>query len=413
MTADRRGGGGSTSSSKIALNIALFITVVPVALAGTKEYGPGVTDTEIKLGQTMPYSGPISALSTVGKAQSAYFDMINAEGGVNGRKIKLISLDDGYNPAKTVEQTRKLIEDEGVLALFSPLGTVTNEAIHKYVNDRKVPHLFIANNLLRFSDPENYPWTIPSIRPSFYHEAKAYAQYILRNRPNAKIAILHVNEDTGKEYLTGLREGLGARAQSMLIAEATLDVFDPSIDSQIIALHSSGADTLVTIAGPKHCAMAIRKLYDLQWKPLHIVPFFCSALKAVLASVGYDKAEGLVSSAVAKDPADPQWRDDPATREYLAWAKKWFAHADELDWDNVLSYSAAQLMVHVLRQCGDDLSRDNLLRQATNVKDLQLPMMLPGIKVDLSPTDYLPVESMQMIRFDGKRWVRVGGLVGR
>ena len=378
-----------------------------------KHYGPGATDAEIKLGQTMPYSGPISALSTVGKAQSAYFEMVNAQGGVNGRKVKLISLDDGYNPAKTVEQTRRLVEDDGVLGLFSPLGTVTNEAIHKYVNDRKVPHLFIANNLRRFSDPEHHPWTVPSIRPSFYHEAKAYAQYILRVRPNAKIAILHGNEDTGKEYFSGLMDVLGARAGSMLLAEATLDMSDPSIDSQIIALHSSGADTLITVAGPKHCAMAIRKLYDLQWRPLHIVPFFCSALKAVLQTVGYEKAEGLVSSAVAKDPADPQWRDDAATKDYLAWAQKWFSQGDPLDWDNVLGYSAAQLMVHVLGQCGDDLSRENLLRQATNVTDLQLPMLLPGIKVNVTPTDYLPVKNMQMIRFDGKRWVRIGDLVGR
>jgi branched-chain amino acid transport system substrate-binding protein len=395
------------------LNLILVGALMGTALQATaeKKYGPGVTDTEIKLGQTMPYSGPISALSTVGKSQVAYFNMINATGGVNGRKIKLISLDDGYNPARTVEHTRKLVEQENVLAIFNSLGTITNGAIQKYLNDRKIPHLFIATNLLRWSDPKQFPWTTPSIRPSFYHEARIYADYIKRTRPNAKIAILYANEDTGKEYYSGLKEGLGERAKTMLIAEATHDVFDPTIDSQLVALKASGADTLVTIAGPKHCAMAIRKLHDLQWKPLHIVPFFCSAIKAVLEPVGFDKAEGLISSAVAKDPADPQWRDDPAMNEYLAWAKKWFPDGDPLDWDNALSYSAAQLMVQVLKQCGDDLTRENLLRQATNIKDVQLPLMLPGIKVDLSPTDYLPIEDMQLIRFDGKRWVRIGELI--
>lgn len=398
-----------------ALKLIFVVALAATSLhaAAEKKYGPGVTDTEIKLGQTMPYSGPISALGTVGRVQSAYFESINAAGGINGRKIKLISLDDGYNPAKTVEHTRMLVERENVLAIFNSLGTITNGAIQKYLNDRKIPHLFIATNLLRWSDPKQFPWTTPSIRPSFYHEAKAYADFILRTRPNAKIAILYASEETGKEYYAGLMDGLGARAKSMLVGEVNFSGMDPTVDSQIIALKGTGADTLVTIAGPKHCAMGIRKVHDLQWKPLHIVPFFCSAIKAVLEPVGFEKAEGLISSAVAKDPADPHWQDDPAMKEYLAWAKKWFTAGDPLDWDNALGYSAAKLMADVIKRCGDDLTRDNLLKQATNINNLQLPLMLPGVTVNLSPTDYLPIKKMQLIRFDGKRWVRMGELIGQ
>jgi ABC-type branched-subunit amino acid transport system substrate-binding protein len=398
----------------ILVGLALmFVAPQPSFLwAEGKKYGPGVTDHEIKLGQTMPYSGPVSALSTVGKAQSAYFDMINAKGGVNGRKIKLISLDDGFNPAKTVEHTRELIENDNVLALFSPLGSITNGAIHKYVNDKKVPHLFIANNLLKWSDPQHYPWTIPSIRPSFYLEARVFGKYILQVRPDAKIAVLYLNEDMGHEYLAGLKAGLGARAQTMLVATATHNVSDPTVDSQIVTLKSSDANTLLTVATPKHCAMVIRKLHDIGWQPLHIVPFFCSAIGAVLEPVGFDKSMGLISSAVAKDPSDPQWRGDPALAEYLTWAKQWFPDGDALDWDNVLGYSAAQLMVYVLKQSGEDLTRENVLRQATNIKNLQLPMMLPGIKIDTGPTDYFPVKQLQLIRFDGKRWVHVGEITG-
>jgi branched-chain amino acid transport system substrate-binding protein len=392
--------------------IAAISASAPIALAQSKRYGPGVSDSEIKLGQTMPYSGPLSPLSAVGKSGAAYFDLINAQGGVNGRRVRLISLDDAYNPAKTVEHTRSLIEQERVLALFASLGGATNGAIHKYVNDRGVPHLFISTNLMRWADPQRFPWTIQSIRAPFYLEGKIYGQHVARVRPNAKIALLHFLEDTAKDYVAGFKEGLGERAPSMIVAQATHDFGDPTVDSQIISLQASGADTLLTLAGPKHASMAIRKVYDMGWRPLHIVPFFASSIGEVLKPAGLEKSVGLISSAVAKDPADPQWRDDPAMKDYLAWAKRWYS-GDANAWDSVVGYSKAQLLVHILKQCGDDLTRENLLRQATNIRDLQLPMLLPGIQVTLSPSDYLPIENLQLVRFDGQRWVSFGPIVGR
>ena len=395
------------------LFLAVFLTQPLEVFAQAKNYGPGVSDNEIKLGQTMPYSGPVSALSALGKAELAYFDMLNTSGGVKGRKIKLISLDDGYNPAKTVEQTRALVENENVLALFSSLGGATNGAIHKYVNDKKIPHLFIASNLMRWADPEHFPWTIQSIRAPFYLEGQVYARYILRVHPKAKIAILYFHEDTAKDYLAGFKSVLGDKAASMIVSEATHDFNDPTVDSQIVTLKASGADTLLTLAGPKHAAMAIRKVYDIGWRPLQIVPFFASSIGAVLKPAGLEKSIGLISSAVAKDPSDAQWRDDPAVKDYLAWARTWYPNGDLMAWDNVVGYSKGQLMAEVLRRCDDDLTRENLLRQATHIKHLQLPMMLPGITIDLSPSDYLPIEQVQLIRFDGKQWVRFGEIEGR
>ena len=394
-----------------AFIVAAFIAQSPAH--AEKKYGPGVTDSEIKLGQTMPYSGPASALSAAGKAHAAYFAMVNANGGVNGRKIKLISLDDGYSPPKTVEQTRKLVELEQVLALFSPIGTASNSAIHKYVNVNKVPHLFIGSNLMRWADPEHFPWTIMTLRPPFQLEARLFANHILKIRPNAKIAVLYQNDDFGKDNLKGLKDTLGDKAGMMIVAEASYELSDPSIDSQIVTLKGSGADTLVEFATTKFGSQAIRKTYDIGWKPLHFVAFLSSSVGAVLRPAGLEKAVGLISSAVLKDPSDPQWRDDPAVKGYMAWAKQWYPEGDLMDWINVLGYTSAQLMVEVLRQCGDDLTRENVLRQATHIKDLQLPMMLPGIKINTSPTDYLPVEQAQLIRFDGERWVRFGDIVGR
>jgi branched-chain amino acid transport system substrate-binding protein len=394
-----------------ALIVATFIAQGPAH--AEKTYGPGVTDTEIKLGQTMPYSGPASAISAAGKAQAAYFAMVNDNGGVNGRKIKLISLDDGYSPPKTVEQTRKLVESENVLALFSPPGTASNAAIHKYVNANKVPHLFIGSNLMRWADPEHFPWTIQTVRPPFHLDAKFFADYILKTRPNAKIAVLYQNDDYGKDYLSGLKDGLGNKAGKMIVAEASYELSDPTVDSQIVTLKGSGADTFADFTTTKFGAQAIRKAYDINWKPLHLVAFLASSVGAVLRPAGLEKAVGLISSAVAKDPSDPQWRDDPGVKAYLAWAKQWYADGDPEDWINVIGYSSAQLMVEVLKRCGDELTRENLLHHATDIKDVQLPMMLPGIKINISPKDYLPVEQAQLMRFDGERWVRFGDILGR
>jgi branched-chain amino acid transport system substrate-binding protein len=397
-----------------AIAVSGALTLIPCNMVhANKNYGPGVTDTEIKLGQTMPYSGPASALSAIGKAQVAYFAMINANGGVSGRKVTLISLDDGYNPPKTVEQTRKLVESENVLALFSPLGTASNAAIHKYVNAHKVPHLFIASNLTRWADPEHFPWTIQTLRPPFPLDAKFFVNYILKTRPDAKIAVLYQNDDLGKDYLKGLKDALGDRAGKMIVAEAAHELTDPTVDSQIVTLKGSGADTFADFTTPKFGAQAIRRAYDIGWKPLHLIAFPASSVGTVLKPAGLQKAVGLISSAVAKDPSDPQWRDDPAVKEYLAWAKQWYPEGDPMDWNNVFGYTTAQLMVKVLKQCGDELTRENLLHHATDIKDLQLPMMLPGIKINTGPKDYLPVEQAQLMRFDGERWVRFGEIVGR
>lgn len=393
--------------------IFLFYSLSALQAYAEKTYGPGVTDTEIKIGQTMPYSGPASSLGTMGKTEVAYFAMINASGGINGRRITLISLDDAYTPPKTFEQTRKLVEAEQVLALFSPLGTAANAAIHKYVNANKIPHLFIGSNLMRWADPEHFPWTIMTLRPPFQLEAKLFADHILKVRPAAKIAVLYQNDDYGKDNLKGLKDALGEKAAIMIVAEASYELTDPNIDSQIVTLKGSGADTFVEFTTTKFGAQAIRKTYDIGWKPLHLVAFLASSVSAVLRAAGLEKAVGVISSVVAKDPSDPQWHNDPALKEYLAWFKQWYPDGDPEAWNNVMGYNAAQLMVQVLKRCGDDLTRENLLRQATNIKDLQLPMMLPGIKINTSPTDYLPVEQAQMMRFDGERWVRFGEIVGR
>ena len=396
------------------LGVIVPILLLSVSAArAEKIYGPGVTDTEIKIGQTMPYSGPASALSTTGKAQAAHFAMINANGGVNGRKINFISLDDGYSPPKTVEQTRRLVEVDQVLALFGSLGTASNSAIHKYVNANKVPHLFIASNLMRWADPEHFPWTMQNIRPPFQLDAKLFADYILKIRPNAKIGVLYQNDDYGKDFLKGLKDALGDKAGAMIVAEASYELTDPSVDSQVVTLKGSGADTFANFTTPKFGAQAIRRAYDIGWKPLHLIAFPASQVGSVLRPAGLEKAVGLISTAVTKDPGDPQWRGDPAVKEYLAWAKRWYPDGDAMEWNSVFGYSLAQLIVYVLKGCGDELTRENVLRRATDIKDLQLPMMLTGIKVNTGPKDYLPVEQAQLVRFDGERWVRFGELVGR
>jgi branched-chain amino acid transport system substrate-binding protein len=359
----------------------------------------------------MPYSGPASALSVAGRAQAAYLSMINDRDGINGRKIKLISLDDSYNPTKTVEHTRQLVEGEQVLLIFSPLGTAPNMAIYKYLNAKKGPHLFVSSSASRWNDPVNLPWTMTTFRPSFEIEARTYAQYIVQTRPNAKIGVLYQNDEMGKDYLKGLREGLGARTAQMLVSEQSHELTDATVDSQVIALKASGADVLLTFTTPKFGAQAIRKVHDLGWKPLHIVGFPASAIKAVLEPAGLDKSVALMSSSVTKDPSDPQWRDDAGIKEYLAIMKRYYPDGDLDDWSNVGGFTTAQLLVHVLKQCGDDLTRENVMRQAASIQDLELPLLLPCIRVNTSKTDYLPVDQIQLIRFDGKRWVRIGELI--
>jgi branched-chain amino acid transport system substrate-binding protein len=391
---------------------AVLVTGVSVAVVGAeKRYAPGISDTEIKIGQTMPYSGAASAWGADGLAELAYFKMLNERGGVNGRKIRLISLDDAYSPPKTVEQTRKLVEQEQVAFIFSPLGTPTNTAIHKYLNERKVPQLFVATGASKWADPKHFPWTM-GWQPSYATEARIYARYILDLKPDAKIGVLFQNDDYGKDYLAGLKEGLGERYANMVVGEASYEVTDPTVDSQVVTLQATGADVFIDISGPKFAAQAIRKAYDIGWHPLHFLNTVGSAVGAVLQPAGLEKSVGIITARYYKDPSDPQWQDDPAFREWLAWMKKYNPDANVNDYYNVLGYNLAMTLVHVLKQCGDDLSRENVMHQAANIHSLELPMLLPGVAINTSPTDFRPLKQMRLVRFDGKTWRTFSELIG-
>ncbi|HKW54152.1 MAG TPA: ABC transporter substrate-binding protein [Stellaceae bacterium] len=399
--------------------VAAFATVIVIlalgwsaaAHAAGKRYEPGISDTEITIGQTMPYSGAASAWGADGLAELAYFKMLNEQGGVNGRKIRLISLDDGYSPAKTVEQTRKLVEQEQVAFIFSPLGTPTNTAIQKYLNERKVPQLFVATGASKWADPKHFPWTM-GWQPSYATEARIYGRYILEHKPDAKIAVLFQNDDYGKDYLAGLREGLGDEYGKMVLAEASYEVTDPTVDSQIVTLQATGADVFVDIAGPKFAAQAIRKAYDIGWRPMHFLNTVGSAVGAVLQPAGVEKSVGIVTARYYKDPSDPQWKDDPAFQEWLAWMKKYNPDANVNDYYNVLGYNLAMTLVHVLKQCGDDLSRESIMRHAADIHDLELPMLLSGVAINTSPTDFRPLRQMRLVRFDGHTWQSFSELIG-
>jgi ABC-type branched-subunit amino acid transport system substrate-binding protein len=394
-----------------ALLSAAAVLSLAQPAAAQKKYGPGASDTEIKLGQTMPYSGPASAYGAIGKAEAAYFKMVNEQGGINGRKVELISLDDSYSPPRTVEQVRKLVEEEQVLALFQTLGTPTNTAIHKYVNAKKVPHLFVATGATKWGDPKNFPWTI-GFQPSYQVEAKTYAKYILKNKPDAKVAILFQNDDYGKDYVKGFKDGLGDKAMSLIVAEVSYEVTDPTIDSQIVTLKSSGADVLFDVTTPKFAAQAIRKSYDIGWKPLHLLNNVSSSVGAVLVPAGLDKSIGLITALYGKDPTDPQWAKDPGMQRWRDFMAKYMPGADTNDFNYVYGYGAAQLMTLVLKACGDDLTRENLMKQAASLKDVVLDTSLPGIKINSGPSDYFLIEQLQLARFDGKRWVLFGDVVG-
>ena len=382
-----------------------------VALAD-KKYGPGASDTEIKIGQTMPYSGPLSAYGIIGRTEQGYFRMINEQGGINGRKINLISLDDGYSPPRTVEQIRKLVEEEEVLFTFQTLGTPPNTAIHKYMNAKKVPQLFVATGATKWGDPQNFPWTM-GWQPNYQTESRIYAAYVLKNHPNAKIGILFQNDDYGKDYLKGFKDGLGSKAASMIVAELSYETSDPTIDSQIVSLKASGADVFFNITTPKFAAQAIRKAYDIDWKPLQLLNNVSSSIATVLEPAGLDKSVGLITTAYLKDPADPAWKNDPGMKDFLAFMAKYVPEGNPHDGGTFYGYSAEQTLVQVLKQCGDDLTRENVMRQAANVKGLELPMLLPGIKINTSPTDFYPVEEEQLAKFNGKSWVRFGELMSR
>jgi branched-chain amino acid transport system substrate-binding protein len=389
--------------------VAVLLIAAP-ALA-QKKYAPGVSDAEIRIGQTMPYSGPASAYGTIGRAEAAYFAKINEEGGVNGRRITLLSLDDGYSPPKTFEQTRRLVEQENVALIFSSLGTPTGVVVHKYLNEKKVPQLFQASGATFWGDPEHFPWSI-GWQPNYQTEGAIYGRYLLKVKPDAKVAVLYQNDDAGRDYVAGFKAGLGAAAaQRMIVAVATYETTDPTLESQIVSLQGSGADVLFDNSTPKFAAQAIRKVYDVGWRPLHFMMSVASSVSAVLEPAGLDKSQGLVSAAYLKDPNDAQWKDDPGMKDWLAFMQRYYPEGNLGDVFNVSGYSVAQTLVQVLRQCGDDLSRENIMRQAANL-DLELPMLLPGIKVHTSPNSFYPVQRMRLARFEGKQWVLFGEVIG-
>ena len=388
-----------------------FALTVPAALA-QKKYDPGASDTEIKIGQTMPYSGPASAFGTIGKIEAAYFRKINDDGGINGRKINFISLDDAYSPPKTVEMVRRLVEQDEVLLLFGSLGTPSNTAIHKYMNAKKVPQLFIASGASKWNDPKQYPWTM-GLQPNYQAEASIYARHILQTRPNAKIGVLYQNDDFGKDYLKGLKDGLGDKAAAMIVALASYEAADPTIDSQIVQLQSSGADVFINITVPKFTAQAIRKAYDIGWKAVQYVTNVSSSVGAVLQPAGLDKSVGLITAAYLKNPSDPQWDNDPAMIEWRTFMKKYYPDGDLADSSNTAGYGAARTLVQVLKQCGDTLTRENVMKQAANLKNFDDGMTLPGIRSNTSPTDFAPIKALQLSRFDGKQWMSFGAIMGQ
>jgi branched-chain amino acid transport system substrate-binding protein len=372
-----------------------------------RKYDPGASDSEIKIGNIMPYSGPISSYSVIGKTEAAYFEKINAEGGINGRKIKFISYDDSSNPAKTVEQARKLVEGDEVLLIFQSLGGSMNIAIEKYLNDRKVPQLFVSAPNKRFGDPKNFPWTM-GWSPTADNEGRIYAQYLLKNHPSSRVGVLYLNVDVGKEYLMALKEGLDGKMQ--VVAEVPYEITDPTVDSQVISLKESGADIIFLAATPKTAVQAIRKMAELNWKPIRLLASISNSIGAVMKPAGLEVANGILSAGYLKDPSDPLLKDDPAVKEWEVFMAKYYPEGDRTNTFTAYGYLVAQTMVQVLRQCGDDLTRENVMRQAANIKDLELGLLLPGIKINTSPTDYFPVKHMQMTRFNGETIELLGPL---
>jgi branched-chain amino acid transport system substrate-binding protein len=389
-----------------AMLAAGLLAVAPAWAANA----PGVTDSEILIGQTSPYSGPASAYSANSKVEIAYFNMIDDQGGINGRKIRILSLDDGYNPAKTVELTRRLVEQDNVAFIFSTIGTPTNIAIRKYLNDRKVPDVFVASGGDFWGDYQHYPWSI-GLLPSYRVEATIYAKYILKEKPDAKVALLYQNDDFGKDYLGGLKDGFGADFDKRVVKIETYQVTDPTIDSQIVSLQGSGADVLVSGTTAKFGAQAIRKVAELGWHPLHLISYVSSSVGAVLKPAGEDKAVGLITASYGKDPGDPRWKDDAGMNQWRAFMTKYLPAVPQTDNNYVAGYQYAETLAQVLRQCGNDLSRENIMRQATNLHNLTEDVLLPGIVINTSPTDYHPVKQMQLQRFDGTSWVLFGDVI--
>jgi ABC-type branched-subunit amino acid transport system substrate-binding protein len=400
----------------IATRLAIASTALALfaaasgALAAEKKYDTGASDTEIKIGNIMPYSGPASAYGIVGRTEAAYFRKINDAGGINGRKINFISYDDSYSPPKTVEQARKLVESDEVLFIFNSLGTPPNSAIHKYMNQKKVPQLFVATGATKWNDPKDFPWTM-GWQPNYQSEARIYAKYLLKEKPDARIAVLYQNDDYGKDYLKGLKDGLGARAATMIVAEESYETTEPTIDNHIVKLKATGADVFVDITTPKFAAQAIKKTAEVEWKALHILNNVGASVGSVIKPAGFDNAQGIISAAYVKDASDPQWKDDAGMKQFLEFMAKDFPEGDKLDFNAVVGYGVAQTLVQVLKQCGDDLTRENIMKQAANLKDFRTEVLLPGIAINTSPSDFAPVSQLQLMRFKGEKWELFGEVI--
>ncbi|NEV80028.1 MULTISPECIES: ABC transporter substrate-binding protein [unclassified Rhodopseudomonas] len=401
----------SLRSHAAALSAAVLLSFAASngALA-QKKYDPGASDTEIKIGNIMPYSGPASAYGVIGRTEAAYFKMINDKGGINGRKINFVSYDDAYSPPKTVEQARKLVESDEVLLIFNSLGTPPNSAIHKYMNSKKVPQLFVATGASKWNDPKNYPWTM-GWQPNYQSETQIYAKYILKEMPNAKIAVLYQNDDYGKDYLKGFEDGLGAKGQSMIVMKESYEVSEPTIDNHIVKLKSTGADVFINITTPKFAAQAIKKLAEVGWKPTHFLNNVSASVGSVIKPAGYENAQGVISAAYLKDVSDDQWKDDAGMKEFLAFMDKEFPEGNKLDGGTVVGYGVAQTLVEVLKKCGDNLTRENVMKQAASLKDYRTEVLLPGIKINTSATDFAPVSQLQLMRFKGEKWELFGDVI--
>ncbi|MGY4282316.1 branched-chain amino acid transport system substrate-binding protein [Bradyrhizobium sp. LM2.7] len=401
-----------------AMHVRLGAVAAALALAATfstaasaqKKYDTGASDTEIKIGNIMPYSGPASAYGVIGKTEEAYFRKINAEGGINGRKINFISYDDAYSPPKTVEQARKLVESDEVLLIFQSLGTPSNSAIQKYMNSKKVPQLFVATGATKWNDSQNFPWTM-GWQPNYQSEARIYAKYILQKMPNAKIAVLYQNDDYGKDYLKGIKEGLGAKAASMIVAEESYETSEPTIDSHIVTLKATGADVFFNITTPKFAAQAIKKNAEIGWHPTHFLNNVSVSIGSVMKPAGFEASQGIVSSNYYKDPTDPQWKDDPAMKAWNEFLDKYYPEANRTDSSVMYGYIVAQALVHVLKACGDDLTRANVMKQAASIKDFEPAGLLPGIKANTGPTDFAPLSQLQLMRFKGESWELFGDVL--
>lgn len=389
---------------------ALAFALLVSAANAQKKYDPGATDTEIKVGQTVPFSGPASAYASIGKTQAAYFKMINDQGGINGRKINLIQYDDAYSPPKAVEQVRKLVESDEVLLTFQIIGTPSNAAVQKYLNSKKVPQLFAATGASKFTDPKNFPWTM-GYNPNYFVEGRIYGQYILKEYPNAKIGVLYQNDDLGKDYLNGIKAGLGDKAAKMIVTEASYEVSDPTVDSQILKIKDAGTDLFFSATTPKQAAQAIKKIAEIGWKPVQIVDINATSVGAVMKPAGLDAAKGVISVNYGKDPLDPTWKDDAGMKRYFDFMAKYYPDGDKDSNFNTYGYGTAQLLAHVLQQCGDNLTRENVMKQAASLKDVVGDIALPGIKANTSPTDYRVNKQLQMMKFNGERWELFGPIL--